>query len=254
MSTTTATATTASTSSASQVLLSPAELSYLHTSLCLTPPIRPDLRSPTQFRPLVAETDVLPGANGSARICFADGSEAIVGVKAEVEKQRGGIQLGQRQGQKLRGQQGQKEETTRTRTIGGPVQSASQTISHRRRADGDDEHGDGDGTHHQGGEGGEGGEGREGREGGQRRASPPDQKGDKAWVELTIDMPGFRDDDALPVFLAAMLNEALLASGDLPGRLCINRRYHWRLYIDVGFDFAVAVAVAILWTRRAQAL
>lgn len=68
--------------------LSPAELSYLQTSLSATPPIRPDGRSPTQFRPLVAEADILPSANGSARVCFSDGTEAIVGVKAEVEKSR----------------------------------------------------------------------------------------------------------------------------------------------------------------------
>ncbi|KAL8997034.1 MAG: hypothetical protein Q9169_003575, partial [Polycauliona sp. 2 TL-2023] len=67
-------------------LLSPSELSYLHSSLALSPPIRPDARSPTTFRPLVAETDLLPTTNGSARLCFADGSEAIVGVKAEVER------------------------------------------------------------------------------------------------------------------------------------------------------------------------
>ncbi|CAO1604396.1 Exosome complex component rrp42 [Xanthoria calcicola] len=67
-------------------LLSPSELSYLHSSLSLDPPIRPDARSPTTFRPLVAETDLLPTTNGSARLCFADGSEAIVGVKAEVER------------------------------------------------------------------------------------------------------------------------------------------------------------------------
>src|SRR5271155_3629315 len=73
-------------STAQQVLLSPAELSYLHTSLSLTPPIRPDGRTPSQFRPLIAETGILPGTNGSARICFADGTEAIVGIKAEVEK------------------------------------------------------------------------------------------------------------------------------------------------------------------------
>src|SRR5277367_675844 len=72
--------------STNQVLLSPAELSYLHTSLSHQPPIRPDARSPTQFRPLIAETDILPGTNGSARICFADGTEAIAGIKAEVEK------------------------------------------------------------------------------------------------------------------------------------------------------------------------
>src|SRR2546421_12446157 len=73
-------------SATAQLPLSPAELSYLHTSLSLTPPIRPDARTTTQFRPLVAETDILPSTNGSARICFADGTEAIVGVKAEVEK------------------------------------------------------------------------------------------------------------------------------------------------------------------------
>ncbi|KAL9603162.1 MAG: hypothetical protein Q9219_001365 [cf. Caloplaca sp. 3 TL-2023] len=70
-------------------LLSPAELSYLHTSLALDPPIRPDGRSSTSFRPLVAETDLLPTTNGSARLCFADGTEAIVGVKAEVERTAG---------------------------------------------------------------------------------------------------------------------------------------------------------------------
>lgn len=57
--------------------------------------------------------------------------------------------------------------------------------------------------------------------------------GENSWVEINIDMPGFRDDDPLPVFLAAMLIEALLASGDLPARLYISRRFHWRLYIDV---------------------
>lgn len=67
-------------------LISPSELSYLHTSLSLQPPIRPDSRLPTSFRPLVAETDLLPATNGSARLCFADGSEAVVGVKAEVER------------------------------------------------------------------------------------------------------------------------------------------------------------------------
>ncbi len=70
-------------------LFSPSELSYLHTSLSLDPPIRPDGRSSTSFRPLVAETDFLPTTNGSARICFADGTEAIVGVKAEVERTAG---------------------------------------------------------------------------------------------------------------------------------------------------------------------
>jgi len=66
--------------------LSPAELDFLHSSLSLQPPIRPDSRGSTDFRPLSAETDILPAANGSAHLSFADGSEAIVGVKAEVEK------------------------------------------------------------------------------------------------------------------------------------------------------------------------
>jgi exosome complex component RRP42 len=66
--------------------LSPAELSYLHTSLSLSPPIRPDSRKPTQFRPLTAELDILPSTHGSSRIVWPDGGECIVGVKAEVEK------------------------------------------------------------------------------------------------------------------------------------------------------------------------
>ncbi|KAH8899591.1 putative exoribonuclease family protein [Thozetella sp. PMI_491] len=74
--------------SAQHVLLSPAELAYLHDSLALVPPLRPDGRAPDQFRPLVAETGILPGTNGSARICFADGTEAIVGVKAAVARTR----------------------------------------------------------------------------------------------------------------------------------------------------------------------
>lgn len=67
-------------------LLSPTELAYIYSSLRLNPPIRPDARSPTTFRPLVAEIDLVPSANGSARLCFADGTEGIVGVKAEVER------------------------------------------------------------------------------------------------------------------------------------------------------------------------
>ncbi|KYG49044.1 hypothetical protein M433DRAFT_361488 [Acidomyces richmondensis BFW] len=68
--------------------LSPAELAYHHASLSLTPPIRPDARGPREFRPMIAETDILPAVHGSARVCFADASEAVVGVKAEVERTR----------------------------------------------------------------------------------------------------------------------------------------------------------------------
>lgn len=165
-------------SSQQHVLLSPAELAYLHASLSLTPPIRPDGRSPTQFRPLVAETGILPGTNGSARICFADGTEAIVGVKAEVE--RTALRPG--------------EETIFLEEGGG------------------DDGGDGEG---------EVGGGLDKR------------KGDGAWVEMTVEIPGLRDDDSGTAFLSAMLSEALLADGEFTKRLWINRRFHWKLYLDV---------------------
>jgi exosome complex component RRP42 len=65
---------------------SPAELSCLHTSLASIPPIRSDSRSSTDFRALDAETGVLPLTNGSAHVSFSDGSESIVGIKLEVER------------------------------------------------------------------------------------------------------------------------------------------------------------------------
>ncbi|EGR45895.1 uncharacterized protein TRIREDRAFT_80890 [Trichoderma reesei QM6a] len=140
---------------AQQTLLSPAELAYLHSSLSLSPPIRPDGRTSKQFRPLTAETGILPGTNGSARVCLADGTEAIVGVKAEIEK------------------------------TADPL--------------GDD--------------------GERYREG--------------EWLEMTVEIPGLRDDDAGTVFLAELLREALLADGELAKKLWINRRFHWRLYLDI---------------------
>ncbi|PHH89350.1 hypothetical protein CDD83_6224 [Cordyceps sp. RAO-2017] len=147
--------------SAPQNLFSPAELAYLHSSLSLRPPIRPDGRSGTQFRPLTAETGILPGTNGSARVCFADGTEAIAGVKAEIEK----------------------------------------TAAARERGGEDDEDGD--------------------------RAARSD------WMELAIDIAGQRDDEPSTVFLAEMLREALLADGELAKKLWINRRFHWRMYLDI---------------------
>ncbi|OGE51413.1 hypothetical protein PENARI_c013G00412 [Penicillium arizonense] len=173
--------------SASQVPhLSPAELSYLYTSLSLPKtPIRPDGRSPTQFRPLSAETNILPGTNGSARIGFADGTQAIVGVKAEVEK-----------------------------TI-----IAADTLDSRSLGQQGDQLN------------------REGEEGSAAVS------GQGEWVQMSIEIPGFRDDDALPVFLSEMMRESLVGSvedgkdvemaGGLKGRLVINKRWHWRLYIDV---------------------
>lgn len=178
-------------SSASQTPhLSPAELSYLYTSLSLPKtPIRPDGRSPTQFRPLTAESNILPGTNGSARIGFADGTQAIVGVKAEVEK----------------------------------TSLAADTLDSR-------------GLSQQGAVGvGENGEGQEGSAA---------IAGHGSWVQMSIEIPGFRDDDALPVFLSEMMRESLVGSvadganemsGGLKGRLVINKRWHWRLYIDVSW-------------------
>lgn len=162
--------------STQHVLLSPAELAYLHSTLSLSPPIRPDGRTPTQFRPLTAETAILPGTNGSARICFADGTEAIVGVKAEVAK-------------------------TSQRDAGatGPVDDDEQQS----------EEGDAGGA----------GAGR--------------VYGEAEWVELTVEIPGLRDDDANTVFLGELLSEALLADGEFAKKLWINSRFHWKLYLDV---------------------
>ncbi|KAH8699290.1 ribosomal protein S5 domain 2-type protein [Talaromyces proteolyticus] len=186
--------------SASQTpLISPAELSYLYTSLSLPEgPIRPDGRSPTQFRPLTAETSIVPGANGSARIGFADGTEAIVGVKAEIERTLATDALDLRQLQELEQQYD-----------GG----------------GGEDSGAGEGS-------------TAGVIGGQ-----------SSWVQMSIEIPGFRDDDALPVFLSEMMRESLVGAsvagtandgennnklvGGLKGRLVINRRWHWRLYIDI---------------------
>ncbi len=164
-------------------LLSPSELSYLHTSLSLQPPIRPDARSATTFRPLIAETDLLPTTNGSARLCFADGSEAIVGVKAEVERTLGAINAShnvQRYG----------DEDTQMHSAEGSMDE-----DRRQQARG---------------------------------------KGQDSWIEVTIDMPGFgRDDDGVIVFLAQMLQEGLVADGELKDRLWIGWSWHWRVYIDV---------------------
>ena len=159
--------------------LSPSELSYLHTSLSLTPPVRPDARTPTTFRPLVAETSLLPACNGSARLCFADGTEALVGVKAEVEK------------------------TPQTNSTGGFEGFESDVAM--------------GGT-----------EGEEEEAGEEKRRS-----GDEKWVEVTVDIPGQRDDEPLVIFLGAMLHEALVADGTLATKLWLGKRWHWKLYVDV---------------------
>ena len=147
-------------------LFSPAELAYLHKSLSLTPPIRPDSRTSTQFRALNAETDVLPATNGSAHLSFSDGSEAIVGVKAEVE-----------------------------RTVS----------SHLNTLQEDNEQ------------------------------PSTFSRGNPSWVALTVDLPTLRDDDPSLAFLSEMLREPLISSTSpsLPDVLVINKKWHWKIYIDV---------------------
>ncbi|RPB25891.1 hypothetical protein L211DRAFT_769315, partial [Terfezia boudieri ATCC MYA-4762] len=136
--------------------LSPSELAYLTTSLVLSPPIRPDSRAPTQFRPLIAELDILPSCNGSARMVWADGAECVAGIKAEV---------------------------ARTEDIFGV----------------------------------------------------PTEVAEESWVEVGVDVQGLRDDDALNVFLAGVVQEGLFAGdgGGLTSRLKLNDRFHWKVYIDV---------------------
>ncbi|KAF1994601.1 hypothetical protein P154DRAFT_548962 [Amniculicola lignicola CBS 123094] len=161
------------------VSLSPAELSYLRSTLAQRPPIRLDAtKGPLDFRSMRAEHDVLPGTNGSARIALEDGTEALVGVKAAVEP--------------------------------SPL-SAALWAGHEKLtvAAGVDTHRGADNLHSSTG------------------------RGRDAWVEMSVEIPGFRDDDALPVFLAAMLRETLLATGALTDRLHINRRFHWKLCIDI---------------------
>ncbi|TWU78979.1 hypothetical protein ED733_008224 [Metarhizium rileyi] len=154
-----------------QTILSPAELAYLHSSLSLTPPIRPDGRTSTQFRPLTAETGILPGTNGSARVCFSDGTEAIVGVKAEIEKTPGVRDAEDHDGK-----------------LSAMANAAADDARSKARGD---------------------------------------------WLEMSIEIPGQRDDEASTVFLAEMLREALLADGEFAKKLWINRRFHWRLFLDV---------------------
>ena len=153
------------------VNLSPAEISFLRSTLSQTPPLRLDItKGPPDFRSMRAECDVHPSANGRARIALEDGTEALVGVKAEVE-------------------------TT-------PQRPALAGQDHAVVHCGDED-------------------------------SDAEAQGRNGWIEMSVQVPGFRDDDALPVFLASMLSESLLASGELKHRLYINRRFHWKLYIDV---------------------
>ncbi|KAI1083801.1 ribosomal protein S5 domain 2-type protein [Whalleya microplaca] len=171
--------------STQHLLLSPAELAYLHSALSQAPPIRPDGRTATQFRPLTAETGILPGTNGSARVCFSDGTEAIVGAKAEVERTRvSPLDFYER------------EERERKR------QEAFLSLGAGKGGDDEEE-------------------------------EEEEVMGQNEWVEVTVEIPGHRDDDSSTVFLATMLSEALLADGEFTKKLWINRRFHWKLYLDI---------------------
>lgn len=187
------------------LLLSPSELSYLHTSLALDPPLRPDGRSPTSFRPLIAETDLVPSAYGSARLCFADGTEAICGVKAEVERTDGarqGRDLDSNLGREVRGEKGDAGKE-RDGSGGSDEEMGGVEIEHAAK----------------------GGEDEEIRD---------KRRGDNGWIEVSVDMPGLqRDDDAVVIFLAQMIHEGLVTDGMLSKRLYINEGWHWRIYIDV---------------------
>lgn len=81
------------------MILSKAEKSYIQSSLLSDPPLRPDGRSPRDYRPIALETGVVPLANGSAKVCIGrpgrggyvqeaggvgGGTEVVVGVKLEV--------------------------------------------------------------------------------------------------------------------------------------------------------------------------
>ncbi|KAK8086339.1 hypothetical protein PG994_001313 [Apiospora phragmitis] len=197
-------------STSQHLLLSPAELAYLHGSLSLTTPgpIRPDGRAPAQFRPLTAETGILPGTNGSARICFADGTEAVVGVKAEVEKTPVSPY------EFVASTEGRKDHSTSIPQKKKGRKSKKPTEDEETTMDVDDEDDDEE-------------------EAGDGSAAVEKVRGSPDWVELSVEIPGLRDDDSGTVFLTSMLTEALLADGEFVKKLWINRRFHWKLYLDI---------------------
>ncbi|EEB09600.1 exosome subunit Rrp42 [Schizosaccharomyces japonicus yFS275] len=73
------------------------QLSYTHKNLTdFQPPIRNDGRAANQLRAFSGQVDVLPGANGSARVKCGSVVEVVVGVKAEIgeaDSKRGGAFL-----------------------------------------------------------------------------------------------------------------------------------------------------------------
>lgn len=60
-------------------------------------------------------------------------------------------------------------------------------------------------------------------------------EGSDDWIEVGIEMAGQvgRDEEGGIVFLGEMLREGVLDCGALRRRLVVNRRWHWRLFVDV---------------------
>lgn len=129
---------------------------------------------------------------GSAHVGFADGREAVVGIRAEVERT---VSRGNETTK-------QSEETN----TGADADMMGTNEAHQRKR-------------------------------GLGRAK---------WVNLTLTLPGLRDDDKDVIFLEEMLREVLVApasndttsegsagAGSLQDALVINTRWHWRLHIDV---------------------
>lgn len=67
------------------------------------------------------------------------------------------------------------------------------------------------------------------------------------WIQIAVEIPGTRDDDASTVFLGEMLREALLADGEFAKKLWINRRFHWRLYLDVRHALSIIADWSTIW-------
>lgn len=127
---------------------------------------------------------------GSAHVGFADGREAVVGIRAEVEK------TGSRTHEPV--------ELNRESNTDADMTGTNEEQADRKRRG----------------------------------------MGRTKWVNLTLTLPGLRDDDKDLIFLEEMLREVLVAptSGDatsnagatsLQDALVINTRWHWRLHIDV---------------------
>ena len=56
----------------------------------------------------------------------------------------------------------------------------------------------------------------------------------KGMVAVNVDLPGFRVDDALPTYLAAMIKEGLVGGErNIEELLGIRGRFAWKLYVDV---------------------